>query len=144
MGWWIWILVGLGLLAVEVIVPGGIILLFFGAAAIVVGTFVLLGIGGPVWFQWAMFSALSVASLLTLRGPILRKINAADDEAEYVDTLVGMAVGASEDIVPGAEGKAELRGTSWGAQNVGTKPFARGEDGVVERVDGLKLYIRRS
>ena len=144
MGWWIWILVGLGLLAVEVIVPGGIILLFFGAAAIVVGTFVLLGIGGPVWFQWAMFSALSVASLLTLRGPILRKINAADDEAEYVDSLVGMAVGASEDIVPGAEGKAELRGTSWGTQNVGTEPLARGEDGVVERVDGLKLYIRRS
>lgn len=143
MGWWIWILIGLGLLAVEVIVPGGIILLFFGAAAIVVGTFVLLGIGGPVWLQWAMFSALSVASLLTLRGPILRKINAADDEAEYVDTLVGMAVVASEDIVPGAEGKAELRGTSWGAQNVGTEPLARGEDGVVERVDGLKLYIRR-
>tara|TARA_B100001146_G_scaffold103941_1_gene91948 strand:- start:3649 stop:4083 length:435 start_codon:yes stop_codon:yes gene_type:complete len=144
MGWWIWILVGLGLLAVEVIVPGGIILLFFGAAAIVVGAFVLLGIGGPVWFQWAMFSALSVASLLTLRGPILRKINAADDEAGYVDTLVGMAVVASEDIVPGAEGKAELRGTSWGAQNVGTEPLARGEDGVVERVDGLKLYIRRN
>ena len=144
MDWWIWILVGLGLLAVEVIVPGGIILLFFGAAAIVVGTFVLLGIGGPVWFQWAMFSALSVASLLTLRGPILRKINAADDEAEYVDTLVGMAVVASEDIVPGAEGKAELRGTSWGAQNVGTEPLAQGEDGVVERVDGLKLYIRRN
>ena len=143
MGWWIWILIGLGLLAVEVIVPGGIILLFFGAAAIVVGTFVWLGIGGPVWLQWAMFSALSVASLLTLRGPILRKINAADDEAEYVDTLVGMAVVASEDIVPGAEGKAELRGTSWGAQNVGTEPLARGEDGVVERVDGLKLYIRR-
>ena len=144
MGWWIWILVGLGLLAVEVIVPGGIILLFFGAAAIVVGAFVWLGIGGPVWFQWAMFSALSVASLLTLRGPILRKIKAADEEAEYVDSLVGMAVVASEDIVPGAKGKAELRGTSWGAQNVGTEPLARGEDGVVERVDGLKLYIRRS
>ena len=103
MGWWIWILVGLGLLAVEVIVPGGIILLFFGAAAIVVGAFVWLGIGGPVWFQWAMFSVLSVASLLTLRGPILRKIKAADDEAEYVDSLVGMAVVASEDIVPGAK-----------------------------------------
>jgi membrane protein implicated in regulation of membrane protease activity len=143
MGWWIWILVGLGLLAVEVIVPGGIILLFFGAAAIVVGAFVWLGIGGPVWFQWAMFSVLSVASLLTLRGPILRKIKAADEEAEYVDSLVGMAVVASEDIVPGAKGKAELRGTSWGAQNVGTEPLARGEDGVVERVDGLKLYIRR-
>ena len=144
MDWWIWILVGVGLLAVEVVVPGGIILLFFGAAAIVVGAFVLLGIGGPMWFQWAMFSALSVASLLTLRGPILRKINVADDGAEDVDSLVGMRVVASEDIVPGAEGKAELRGTPWGAQNVGTEPLARGEDGVVVRVDGLKLYIRRS
>ena len=144
MDWWTWILVGLGLLAVEVIVPGGIILLFFGAAAVVVGVLVWLGIGGPVWFQWGMFSVLSVASLLTLRGPILRKMKTPGDEAEPIDSLVGNAVVAAEDIAPGAEGKVELRGTSWGAQNVGAEPLARGEKGVVERVDGLNLYIRRS
>ena len=144
MDWWIWILVGLGLLAFEVIVPGGIILLFFGAAAVFVGVLVSLGIGGPVWLQWAMFSVLSVASLLTLRGPVLRRLETTGDDARQIDSLVGVPVVVAEDIAPGADGRAELRGTSWGAQNVGTEVLAQGDKGVVERVDGLKLYIRRS
>ncbi len=144
MDWWIWILVGLGLLALEVMVPGGIILLFFGAAAVVVGVLVSLGIGGPVWFQWAVFSVLSVASLLMLRGPILRRLERTEDAAGHVDSLVGKSVVVAEDIAPGADGRAELRGTSWGAQNVGAEALAQGDRGVVEGVDGLKLYIRRS
>ena len=68
------ILVGLGLLAVEVAMPGGIILLFFGVSAMIVGVLVALGLGGPPWFQVLLFSLLSVVSLLTLRGPILRRV----------------------------------------------------------------------
>ena len=109
MGWWVWILVGLGLLAFEVIIPGGIILLFFGAAAVVVGGLVWIGLGGPMWFQWAMFSVLSVMSLLTLRGPILRRLKEPGDGAEQVDSLVGVTVIATGDIAPGAEGKAGVR-----------------------------------
>jgi membrane protein implicated in regulation of membrane protease activity len=91
-----------------------------------------------------MFSVLSVASLLTLRGPILRRLETTGDDAGQIDSLVGVPVVVAEDIAPGADGRAELRGTSWGAQNVGTEVLAQGDKGVVERVDGLKLYIRRS
>ena len=67
MTWWIWIIFGLLLLAAEVMVPGGIIMLFFGAAALIVGLLVALGLGGPIWLQWALFSVVSVVSLLALR-----------------------------------------------------------------------------
>lgn len=144
MEWWIWILAGLALMAVEVIIPGGIILLFFGAAAMVVGVLTWLGIGGPQWMQWALFSVLSVVSLLTLRGPILRKMKGSTSDAEFVDTLVGTAVVVNEPLAPGGEGKVELRGTSWGAHNVGGEPLAVGDKALVERIDGLSLYIRRS
>jgi len=142
MTWWVWILLGLVLLLIEVAVPGGIILLFFGVAAMVVGVLVGAGAGGPVWLQWLSFSVLSVVSLLALRGPILRRLEKSAGPDEKVDTLVGEPVLVILDMAPGAEGKAELRGTSWTAHNLGDRLLSRGETCIVERVQGLKLFVR--
>jgi len=142
MTWWIWILAGLGLLAAEVIIPGGIIMLFLGVAALIVGVLVAIGVGGPLWFQILLFSVLSVVSLLTLRGPILRRMQARHSDAEQVDSIVGTGAVLTEDIAPGAEGKAELRGTAWTAVNLGTRALSKGERCIVEKVEGLTLFIR--
>ena len=142
MMWWIWVLGGLALLGLEALLPGGIVLVFFGVAALLVGALVAAGVGGPLWFQGVLFSVVSIVSLLTLRNPILRRMNLGTEEAENIDTLLGQRVLAMQDLAPGAEGKAELRGTSWTAENVGDKPLARGEQGLVDRVEGLKLFVR--
>jgi len=142
MMWWIWVLGGLALLGLEALIPGGIILVFFGVAGLLVGVLVAAGMGGPLWFQWLLFSVVSIVSLLTLRGPIMRKMHLDTKEPETVDTLLGQKVLAMEDLAPGAEGKAELRGTSWTAENVGDRPLVRGQQGVVDRVEGLKLFVR--
>lgn len=142
MMWWIWVLGGLALLGLEALIPGGIILVFFGVAALLVGALVAVGMGGPLWFQWLLFSVVSIVSLLTLRGPIMRKMHLDTKEPETVDTLLGQKVLAMEDLAPGAEGKAELRGTSWTAENIGDRPLARGQHGVIDRVEGLKLFVR--
>ena len=142
MTWWIWILAGLALLAVEVAIPGGIIMLFFGISAMVVGVLVALGIGGPLWFQAVLFSVLSIVSLLTLRGPILRRMSAAALESDMVDSMVGAQAVALEAIVAGAAGQAELRGTTWTAVNVGVESLAIGDKCTVDRVEGLTLYVR--
>src|SRR5262245_9659366 len=67
MAWWVWILVGLGLLGFEILTPGGFFVLFFGLGAIVVGALTGLGLTGPAWVQWLLFSLLSVGSLLLFR-----------------------------------------------------------------------------
>ena len=142
MTWWIWILLGLAMLAVEIVIPGGIIMLFFGVSAMIVGVLVALDIGGPLWFQAMLFSVLSVVSLLTLLGPIVRRMNATDPSAGEVDSIADEPAMALGDIAPGAEGKDELRGTPWTAENVGDRPLTAGQKGAVDRVDGLKLYVR--
>ena len=142
MTWWIWVLAGLALLALEVAIPGGIVMLFFGVAALIVGLMVALGVGGPLWFQAAMFSVVSVVSLLTLRGPILRRIDSTTASSKTIDTLAGKDAVLLSDIAPGAEGKVELRGTSWTAQNIGSEPLTTGQRCTVERADGLTLFIR--
>ncbi len=141
MTWWIWILLGLGLLMSEIIIPGGIIMLFFGISALVVGGLVAAGIGGPLWLQILLFSVLSVVSLLTLRGPILRRMNATENGAREVDSLIGAIAELMDDIAPGAEGKAVLRGAVWTAHNVGDRQLDRGKRCTVEKVEGLKLFV---
>jgi len=141
MTWWIWILSGLALLAVEILVPGGIIFLFFGASAIVVGVLAAAGLE-PLWLQAVVFSVMSVVSLLTLRGPILRRMQARGIEAEKVDSFVGEAVVLTEAIGPQGKGKGELRGTSWTVVNLGDTALSSGDTRSVERVDGLTLFVR--
>ncbi|MDH3627897.1 MAG: NfeD family protein [Acidobacteriota bacterium] len=142
MTWWIWIVGGIALLAFELAIPGGIIFLFFGVSAIVVGTLVALDIGGPLWLQTVIFAVMSIVSTLTLRGPILRRMAASTGDSASIDAIVGQEAVTAEEIIPGAEGKVELRGASWTAQNVGTEALAAGHRCTVERVDGLKLYVR--
>ena len=142
MDWWIWIVVGLAFLAFEIVVPGGIIMLFFGAAAIVVGGLVGLGMLGPLWVELAVFSFLSVVSLLTLRGAILRRFEDGGDDHEEIDSLVGKTVIVAEEILTGAVGKAEIHGSPWSAQNAGQEPIAKGQSATIERVEGLRLHIR--
>ena len=142
MTWWTWMVLGLVLLAAEVAIPGGILLLFFGVSALIVGALVGAGMGGPDWVQWLLFSVISLGSLFTLRGPILRRMTAKDDPSEGIDSLLGKSVLALENLAPGAEGKVELRGTSWTAQNISEASLAKGQKCVVEKVDGLKLFVR--
>jgi inner membrane protein len=142
MAWWVWLVLGLLLLSGEMVTPGGFYVFFFGLAALVVGGLVWLDAAGPGWVQWLLFSALSVVSLLALRGPLLRRIAPQQREALAVDTLVGELAVALEDLPPGAIGKAELRGAAWNARNAGTRSLARGERARVEHVDGLTLTLR--
>lgn len=142
MEWWLWIVLGLVLLGGEMLTPGGFYVFFFGLAALVVGGLEWLGVAGPGWVQWLLFSVLSVVSLLALRAPLLRRIAPRERESPAVDSLVGEVAVALEDLPPGAVGKAELRGTAWNARNAGSEPLARGARARVERVDGLMLALR--
>jgi membrane protein implicated in regulation of membrane protease activity len=61
---------------------------------------------------------------------------------QNVDSLIGETAVASDQIDVNGIGKAEMRGTSWSARNVGDQPLKRGERAKVERVEGLTLIVR--
>ena len=134
-----WVLLGFGLMLGEVVTPGGFFFLFFGVGGLVVGLLVWAGVGGPAWFQWALFTVVSLACLVPLRARLLRRVQG--EGAQPVDSLVGQIAVALEEIAPGQVGKAELRGTAWSARNAGTSPIPRGGRSRVVRVDGLMLWL---
>lgn len=141
MTWWYWMLLGLALLGMELLTPGGFYILFFGLSALVVGAVAGLAPGVSDWVQWLLFSVLSIASLVLFRNPLLAKIKSVDGSKPDVDSLVGELATLTEDLVPGATGKVEFRGAAWTARNGGHVTLHRGQRCRVERVEGLTLWI---
>lgn len=139
--WWHWVALGLVLAGLELAGPGGFFIIFFGVGALVVGALELIGLGGPSWLPWLLFSAISVLSLLLFRRPLLAVLRRFDPPADSVDRLEGEVATPLADIEPGAVGRVELRGSAWSARNTGSAVLRRGQRCVVRHVDGLMLSI---
>ncbi|MCC6543291.1 MAG: NfeD family protein [Nitrospirae bacterium] len=140
MEWWIWILLGLALLLGELLTPGGFYIIFFGIGAIVVGTLAGLDAAGPAWFQVILFCVASVVTLWFFRGRLLQLTQGTS--RDDVDSLVGEIAVMMEEVPVNSVGKAEMRGTSWNARNIGERTLLRGERCKVERVEGLTIFVR--
>jgi len=140
--WWLWLLVGLALLGIEMLTPGGFFTIFFGVAAIIVGVLARFGLAGPAWMQWILFSALSIASVLLFRKPLLDWMRRREVKRPEVDTLVGETAVILEPVPGNGVGKAELRGTSWSARSADGSSLPVGARCRVDRIDGLTLWIK--
>src|SRR5262245_58862697 len=134
--WWHWLLLGLVFTAMEAATAGGFYIIFFGVAAIVIAVLSLFDLAGPLWFQLLLFSALSGASLMFFRTPLMRRLNLTAGTPD-LDTLAGESCTVIEPMSPGAAGRVEARGTSWSARNIGTTPLASGARCVVAQSERL-------
>ena len=139
--WWLWLFLGLILLGIEVMTPGGFYILFFGLAALVVGALTGFQVVQSEWAQWLLFSLLSVGSLLVFRNPLRRLAHVDAPKDDMVDSLIGESARILDGLAPGEQGKAELRGTVWNAKNSGVAPLSKGQCGRVAKVEGLTLWI---
>jgi inner membrane protein len=139
--WWHWLVIGLILVALEMAASGGFYVIFFGIAALAIAGLHVLDAAGPVWVQLLLFSAISVGSLLFFRSRLLKWMQ-LDQPGKDVDSLVGDTAIPVDDILPGAVGRAELRGTLWSARNQDTSTIARGQRCTVVDVDRLMIFLK--
>ena len=142
MTWWWWTALGVVLVALELVSPGGFFIIFFGVAALVVGGLDLLGLLPRPWTEWLAFPLVALLALKLFRRPLLERMRLLDRGKDDVDSLVGTVAVASGPIGPGGHGQAELRGTTWSARNVGDGPVIAGQRCRVVAVEGLMLDLR--
>ena len=140
MYWWLWLVLGLIFVGLEVLTPGGFYVLFFGIGALAVGSLAGFGWSGPIWFQVLLFSAISLLSLVCFR-PHLVRATRSKERPDPIDTLEGEIGLLVDDLPPDAVGRAELRGTTWTVRNGDQQLLVRGQRCRVSRVDGLTLWI---
>jgi membrane protein implicated in regulation of membrane protease activity len=139
MDWWIWTLIGFFFLALE-FVASTMHSAFFAAGAFLVAILVALHVGGPLWAQILTFTLFSLATLFLIRPYVVRKLKLS--VTKVVDTMVGEQAIMIDDLAPAGIGKAEMRGSTWNARNVGETTLHKGQRCTVERVEGLMLHVR--
>jgi membrane protein implicated in regulation of membrane protease activity len=135
----IWFMVGLVLALFEFINPG-IVLIFFGIGAWIVG-FLCLFLDLPINVQLIIFLVSSVSLLIFLRkwfkklfeGSRLYKVN----EEEMIDDFFGKKAVVTQRIRPGNVGKVEFRGSYWDAESYET--IIEGE--TVEIIDRKNITL---
>ena len=141
MSWWIWVLIGMALLVVE-FASTTMHLGLFAVGAFVVAILVGAGVEMPLWGQLVTFTGVSIFALFFIRPIIVRKLRL--NVTRVVDTLVGEQAVAINEIGPAGLGKAEMRGTTWSARNIGETALMPGQRCVVAAVEGLVIHIRAS
>ncbi len=139
--WWMWMVAGFIMLATEMVVPG-FFLLFFGIGAVLMGFFQLLVPGVELWVELLIFLAVSTLCLALFRNKLIAYIEKKSPSKKAVDSIQGEFAMAMEDIAPGQISKAELRGSSWNALNLGGTVIVKGQRCRVELMDGLTLHVR--
>lgn len=139
MAWWFWVLVAFLLLIIEFFTTTAHVG-FFAVGAFLVAIMVSLDAGGPLWFQLVFFATSSVVLLVFVRPIIVRRLGL--NKTPVVDAIAGEYAVALEEMAIESDGRAEMRGTTWSARNIGPTPIVRGQKCVVERVVGLTLHIR--
>ena len=138
---WGWLVVGIGLLAVEMfVIDAQFYLVFLGASAALVGLLGLAGVAMPEWAEWLTFAVLAVVTMVAFRrrlyelvrrqqGPVDERINTGD------------LVVVPTRLEPGQTCRVDYRGSSWTARNTGGNAIEAGSEARISSVDGLTLHL---
>ena len=138
--YWIWLAIGVILLAVEAAFSTEW-LLWPAVAAGIVAVVAALGLPLGVLGEVALFAALTVAATLLSR-QLVQRVNPSDspDINARDSRLVGQRAQVVQGFVDG-RGRVFVSGAEWVAEIDGAAPLA-GESVIVEAVDGSKLRVR--
>ncbi|MCO5320990.1 MAG: NfeD family protein [Microthrixaceae bacterium] len=134
----VFLVLGLGLSAAEIVAPG-LVLLPFGIGAVIAS---LTGfVGAPVWLQAVIFVVASTAIFVALR-PIAKRLNQSDqDEGVGARRLVGARALVLEDIPSDDSGMVRIDREQWRAESLDDARLPKGTSVVVTEVRGTRVIV---
>lgn len=140
-GYAFWLLLGFALLISEFFVPG-LVAVFFGLGALVVGVLTLAGVIDSLAVQLLCFGLISLLALFGLRRHCARWLRGsvggrADTDLDDVG-VVGSRVTVLTDFVDGT-GDVQLNGAKWDAESA--EPLRAGDTAWVVGLRGIVLRV---
>ncbi|MBQ7626749.1 MAG: NfeD family protein [Rhodocyclaceae bacterium] len=138
----IWILTGIVLIVAELLVPG-VVIVFFGVSAIVVGLLLGCGIALPVSAQLILFGVLGLVLLFALRARFTALFHGASTaDATGVEIFSPGETAEAITAFQDGRGKVLLRGAQWQAELEDAQEAAIGQRLYVVGHRGLTLRCR--
>jgi membrane protein implicated in regulation of membrane protease activity len=137
----IWFLIGLGLLLLELVLPG-LVILFFGTGAWVTALVCAITDINLNW-QILIFLIASLLGLVLLRKYLKKRFfSRADKEIEdQLEEFLGRKAKAIGDFKDGT-GKVEFKGTQWSATC--SEPVSKGDWVIIRSKDSLMLKVDKA
>lgn len=133
----IWLIAFLGLLLVEFLTVGLISIWFaVGALAALITAFIT----DSVVVQSIVFVVVSFVVLLVTK-PLVKKLKVNTFQPTNSDRVIGKVAEVVKEITPMEYGEVKIFGTYWTAAS--DKKIEVGSKVVVERIDGVKLIVRK-
>lgn len=134
----IWFLVGLGLLLLELVLPG-LVILFFGAGAWVTALVCAITDINLNW-QILIFLIASLLGLVLLRKYLKKRFFGRSDKEidDQLEEFIGRKAKAVTDFQDGT-GKVEFKGTRWTATSA--EPVSKGDWVIIQSKDSLILKV---
>ena len=133
MNWWIWVISGIGLLALELFVYSGFVIFFFGLSAISIGFLLLCGVDLALWQAWLGFGGLALGFFFTFGRYFRKQTKQADLFFEEAKVL--------EQIYPAQIGRGEMRGAICSVKNETASCLEPGRTYRVTRTEGITLVV---
>jgi membrane protein implicated in regulation of membrane protease activity len=136
-----WIIIAVLAIIIEIITPAFFAIWFAGGAIVAL---ILYYLDANIYFQIGGF-VISSGILILFSEKILKKkiFHADKDYRTNVDAMQNEEGVVFEEIRVNKEGRVHLRGTTWIAYSDEKSPILRGEKVIVDRVDGVKLKVRK-
>ena len=137
----IWLLCGVIGLALELILPG-LIVLFFGCGALLTGIAAWIFPSLQIEGQLIVFVVSSVVLLLVFRKMLRNRFfnNSKESGDELADEYIGKTAVALTDFADG-RGEVEFKGSKWEA--LSSDEIHKGENVVISSRESIKLTVEK-
>lgn len=136
----IWFLVGLGLLLLELVLPG-LVILFFGIGAWVTALITAVTNMNLNW-QILIFLVASLLGLVLLRKYLRKRFFSRTNKEidDQLEEFIGRKAKAIEDFDDGT-GRVEFKGTQWTARS--DDPVTKGDWVIIRSKDSLTFNVEK-
>lgn len=140
--WFIWLVIGIIAIGLEIFVPG-LVIIFFGIGAVGTALVSLLPfVASHLWIQGLCFLVLSILSLVCLRrlfgnifqGTVFDSFARSPGDSPFAEVI--------EDISPSRDGRIRYKGTTWNARTLADE-IPAGVSVKIVRLEGMTYIVEK-
>jgi membrane protein implicated in regulation of membrane protease activity len=135
---WLWIIIFIVALVIEVVTAGTLVSVWFSVGALL--AFAVQLLGGPLFLQVLVFLVVSVGALLAIR-PLATTYFRGNTVATNADRMIGQRTFLTKAISSSHWGEVNVYGVVWSAVEANNRPLEVGTEVKIIAIEGAKLIV---